>query len=511
MKTSRWVGAAVAVAALIAVGLVLVGTRQGPGASPDTTNYISGAGNLSSGDGFVNYALVPITRFPPGFSMTLAVGDRLGIDASDGARWLNAFAFGALVVLVFLLARRHVRSVWLAAWAAAAVAFAPAMLGVHTYALTESVFSVLVVAMLLVLEPLMQRRGRAPLLLLVAAVIGAAAFLYRYAGMTVLALPVLVIVVSGWRDRLGSVLVRVLTYVALASAVPALVVARNLSEGTDSLGDRSSSEETVRDVALDMTGALSEWTLDARVPAALRYAALAGAAVLVFAGLGVSVQRSRRGQRVEGTPLLPLAAFVVGYLAYMVVSELTTRIDPVNTRLLAPVFAPSVVLAAIAVQELVARDWRGHRRLVTRGLGVALVLWLGVSLTASAARARHVGQAGQVYSSESWQHSELAARVRDLPQESFVFSNHPDGIYYVASRQPIYLSPAADSIPSPEKVFRRQLNDSSSVYLAWYTNSFRGSILTPGELRRRGLSLEPVTKTSDGVLYRVGSPGAAGV
>jgi hypothetical protein len=504
MKISRSTWAAVVVAALIAVGLVLVGTGRGPGVSPDSTSYISGAENLSSGIGYVNYSLLPITRFPPGFSMTLAVGDRLGIDADDGARWLNAFAFGALVVLVFLLARRHVRNVWLAAWAATAVAFAPAMLGAHTYALTESVFSVLVVAMLLVLEPLMQRRGRDPLLIILAAVVGASAFLYRYAGITVVALPVLVIVVSAWRDQLRAVLVRVLAYVALASAVPALVIARNLSEGSDALGDRPPSTETVRGVTLDMTRTFSEWTLDARVPAALRYAALAAAAGLVFAGLGSLVRRRTRGQRIEGAPLLPLAAFVVSYLAYMVVGELTTSIDPLNTRLLAPAFAPSVVLAAIAVQELVTLDWRGSRRLVTRGLGVALVLWLGGSLAASAVRARHLGQAGQVYSSKSWQDSDLAARVRELPRAVVVFSNHPDGIYSVAGRQPVYLSPVKGFVPSPDEARRRRLRDAPGAYLAWYRNSFRGQALTPGELRRRGLSLEPVTKTSDGVLYRVG-------
>src|SRR5689334_23211459 len=78
--TGRTAWLAVGLVAISAVILVVVGTRQGSALSPDSADYISGARNLAAGRGFVNYSLQPITTFPPGFSATLALGDRLGLN-----------------------------------------------------------------------------------------------------------------------------------------------------------------------------------------------------------------------------------------------------------------------------------------------------------------------------------------------------------------------------------------------------------------------------------------------
>jgi hypothetical protein len=300
----QWAWPAVVVAMMIAGALVWLGTRQGVGASSDSAVYVSGARNLADGDEFVSFSLQPITTFPPGFPITLAAGDRLGVDPAEGARALDVVAFGALVLLTFLLARRHVVSPWLCVWTAAAVAFAPALLGVYTYAWSEPVFNVLVLAMLLIVEPLMVRRGRDPVLLFLAAVVAGVAFSYRYAGITVLALPAIVILASAWRDGFRALLARTSTYVGLAMVVPALVVARNLSDGAAVLGDRGTSDETLGGVAQDMMRTFHEWALRSE-SSLLGYVALAGAGVVMTFGLGIAVRRRTRGHRGEGAPLLP--------------------------------------------------------------------------------------------------------------------------------------------------------------------------------------------------------------
>lgn len=479
---------------MIAAALVLLGTRQGVGASFDSAVYVSGARNLADGAGLVNFSLQPIVSFPPGFPMTLAAGDRLGIDPAQGARVLDAVAFAVLVLLTFLLVRRHVRRQWLCVWAAAAVAFAPALLGVYTYAWSEPVFNVLVLAMLLIVEQLMVKRGRDPVLLFLAAVIAGVAFSYRYAGITVLALPAIVIPVSAWRDGFRALLARTSAYVGLALVAPALIVARNISEEAGPLGYRRPSDETLGGVAQDMIRTFDEWALSSE-SSVFSSIALAGAGVVMAVGLGIAAQRRIRGDRTEGAPLFPIAAFVVAYLGYLTASELATSLDRVGSRLLSPVFAPSVVLGAIALHEVLGADWVDRHRLrrwATAGLSATLALWLGASLRSAVATARKDGERGQGYASRSWESSELAARVRGLPPSSPIYSNAEAGLYFVNRHQPVYPSRALRARPA--SLFR--------AHLAWFAR-ISDDEATSAELRDLGYSLCAIARTRDGTLYRV--------
>jgi hypothetical protein len=509
----HWVAwTAVAVIALAAVALALVGTRTSPGVSSDSVDYISGARNVAHGNGFVDYASKPITLFPPGFPATLAAGDKLGVDPVDGARWLNALAFGALVVLTFVLARRHVR-IWLAVGASAAVAFAPGSFGVFTFVWSEPVFCVLALAMILALEPLMVRRGRDPKLIVLVGVLGAAAFLYRYAGVALVVLPVLVIAVAARRDGIAAVLRRVAGYSAIAVIAPALVVARNLSHGADPLGPRASSLETPPSIARDMADAWRNWLVDSRAPSALGYLLLAGVLALLVAGLWIGLrERPRASHTTEyarETTMFPVAVFVAGYLAYVVLSELLTNIDVLDIRLIAPVLAPTVVILAIAIERILHVDWTGAGKWVPRVLTAALVLWLVASFATSLDRARSDGDAGQGFAAASWKRSQLVAAVNKLPlaRQDVVFSNVANGVYFAGGRQPIVPSPSwhpyrSDDLTNELPGFRQQVEQARSAFLAWQPAS-RGGYVSPAELRQHGFELEAVARTSDGTIYRV--------
>lgn len=236
-RHSTW--AAVVIVAMCAVALALLATRHGPQVTNDSATYLAGARNLEAGRGFVSYDLQPITLFPPGLSLTLAGADRLGLDPVDAARILHAFAYGASVVLVFLLARRHVRREWIAVAAAAAVALSTAMLNVYTAIWSEPIYCLAAVGLILVLESLMARRGQAIPLAVAAGLIASVGFAYRYAGHVLLVLPVLTITVAAWRDGLAAVIRRLVPYLATAAIVPALVAARNRSKGSPPSADEA--------------------------------------------------------------------------------------------------------------------------------------------------------------------------------------------------------------------------------------------------------------------------------
>ena len=252
--------------------------------------YLSGARNLAGGRGYASYALQPITEYPFGFSATLALGAKVGIDPGDGARWLNALAFGALVALTFVLARRHLRHLWLAVGAALAVAWAAPLLGVFTEAWSEPVFCVLAVALVLVLEQLLADRERALGWLVAAALLASVGFTLRYAGVALLALPVLVIGVATRRDGWRTAMARTLTYLALAAVLPAWVIGRNLADGSSVFGPRASSIETLDGVSHSLLVTIRSWTLaGGDVSSALGWLVLVAAVAVVALGVAAAV------------------------------------------------------------------------------------------------------------------------------------------------------------------------------------------------------------------------------
>ena len=64
---SRWLSILVAAAALLAAALILVATRLGAGATPDTGHYLATADNVLAGRGFVRMGPEIMASWPPLF------------------------------------------------------------------------------------------------------------------------------------------------------------------------------------------------------------------------------------------------------------------------------------------------------------------------------------------------------------------------------------------------------------------------------------------------------------
>ncbi len=83
---------------------VMLATRWGVGASPDSVVYILGARHLAAGQDFSTYSengeLQAITHHAPFYSVMLAWLSSLGLDPLQGARWLNALLFAGNILLV---------------------------------------------------------------------------------------------------------------------------------------------------------------------------------------------------------------------------------------------------------------------------------------------------------------------------------------------------------------------------------------------------------------------------
>ena len=357
------------VAAIAAAALVGIATRNGSAISPDSATYVAGARNLVAGNGYSDFALVPITDWPPGLSVTLAALHGAGVGALTAARWLNAAALAAVVLLTFALGRRYLTRGWLALAAALIAGFAPAMLGVFSFIWSEPVFCALCLGVLLVLEPIARSPRASWWLITAAAVLAGAGFAYRYAGMTLVALTVIGVAVGAWGSGAERVIRRAGGALAIGLVVPALIVGRNLTHGSLT-GQRIPSTATLHGVLDSSEHFLAGWLLADHHP---------GRSVGAVADRRRDRRLWRRGRppvpraSACGTPagraLVPPVVFVVGYALYILITEFQTMIDPPGDRICSPLLAPAAVLVMVAVDALLDRCPATHRDGVHRRRG----------------------------------------------------------------------------------------------------------------------------------------------
>ena len=411
--------------------------------------------------------------------------------------------------LTFLLACRHVRRVWLAVAAALAVAWAAPLLGVFTEAWSEPVFCVLAVGFVLVLEQVMTTRARITGWLVCAALLASVGFAFRYAGVALLVVPVLVVVAAARPDGTRAVVRRTVTYLAVAAVLPGLVVVRNLLAGSSLFGPRASGIETLGGVVRSLGLTARDWVLaGSGVTTGLGWVVLGAAALLMTLGWVTSRDTGRSSPPVAAS-LLPVAALVVGYVAYLVVSELVTNINAIDSRLLSPVYAPAVVLFVVAVDRLLASGVAGRRRWLTVCLATTVTMWLLAGLGESVAHVRRDAVDGQGFTTPSWVNSEFVAAFRRLPPGARVYSNFADGLYAATGREPIYDSPAALAYRSTQTVhelptFRQLVRRSGApVYLVWLSANTRTYLLTPERLAAAGLHLSVASQAPDTTVFAV--------
>lgn len=191
---SRWV--LLAPAAVGAVALVVV-TRGGAHASPDSAFYVGLARNVAGGVGWESPpGSFPLSHFPPLFPAVLAVFGWLGLDPLDAAGWLNPVLFGLSAALMAVVVRRASGSAVVGAGAAVALVVSRDLLFAHSSALSEPLFILLTLGTLVALGRYLESAGIG--WLAAAAGLAAAATLTRYAGIVLVAAGV-VAVLAGRR------------------------------------------------------------------------------------------------------------------------------------------------------------------------------------------------------------------------------------------------------------------------------------------------------------------------
>lgn len=176
----------IGLAAGLAVSLALYTTVWGAGLISDSSQYISSARNIAAGRefGYLNAGggNLPLTQYPPFFSLVLSIFEILGLDSMDGVRFLNAALFGINAILVGISVYKISASWGFALLGSLLTALSSTLIEAHSWALSEPLYFCLSLSAFLLLAEYLQGSGKG--WLLAASILFGLGFLTRYAGLS---------------------------------------------------------------------------------------------------------------------------------------------------------------------------------------------------------------------------------------------------------------------------------------------------------------------------------------
>lgn len=463
----------VVVLAVIAGVATWVATRHGPGLSPDSVTYLSAARNLAAGHGYIDLTGQANTTFAPGYPAVLAAGQVIGLSLTTAARLVNVISFAAIVVLSWMLLRRHVSSPRLVLAATAAVALSPAVLNVAHQAWSESLFCAVLLVFVLVLEDVVAAHPPSLRLIATAGLIAGVAFLVRYAASALIITGVLVLLTARRPTRWPTRWLQVGVFALAAAPLPALWVLRNATSGAPYvLGPRVAVSSSVWSLVVLFADHVKELLVPTS-STAVWAVVVTPVAVVVAVGAGAAIRARVRHQPLVGSrSVAPLLGYLGVYAAFVLIAGKVSGAS-IDVRTIMPIYLPLVIVGAWLVEEArqsgpwATRLWR-HPSIGLAVAGACLVFyggWFGQASWSDGTIARGYAVARVV-------HSPLAAAVRRLPAGALVVTNSPWSLYYGSGHQPIVpmpgpLAPAISLVPPTLDV----LTDAScahAVYLAWF-------------------------------------------
>ena len=473
---------------------------------------MSAAESLAAGEGLLSPSGGQMTGFPPFFPMAMAFLSLFGIEPADGGRFLNATAFGLLILASGLWLTRRLRTPAIALGVAAAAAASLPLAHAASTLLSEPLFILFTLLALMPLESFLNRRS-GPRALVLSAVFAALAAVTRYMGVALIFSAVLMLLAR--RDTpVRRRLKHALTFGAGSSLPLAMAMARNQLVTGDLTGDRSvASGQSLFDSLGQIVEVFHGWA-EPLPP--------------------IHWQLQHSPWLIAGLLLLPAALllrpgraysafwfFALTYLAIIAAAAPLTTQQGIDSRYLAPVYVPLLFVAAFGLDALLSSKPSGTMSMV-RWAPAALALvggaWhIGVSVRQNlqlTAEALESGYIGKSLNTAYWEDSELVAYVRANPVSGRYYSNAPNVLRWNAGVPGTLVTwvlvPQRNlaNISDCQRWFEQAVLQSRQYeepekYVVWVGQGERSRINCTLWDMESPLPLEPVAELADGAIFKV--------
>jgi Dolichyl-phosphate-mannose-protein mannosyltransferase len=484
---------------------IFYSTRWGIGLNQDSLFYIGGAESILRGQGFSYLQqgeMRTITKWPPLYSLVLAMFGMISTSVFAGARWVNALLFGINIVLVGRIVMVKTARLWPALLASSLMLMSGDMLTYHALAVSEPLYILFGLGALYFLDKYIQEASIYHLIL--GSLLVSAATLTRYIGVSLIAtlcISLLIFSRRTLRERLIDCVVA-----GLVSSLPLLLWQVRNWQLSRSEAPLASGAELARvefqthliegrhlEPAL---GVVSSWLVPRPLPISLQVLGL----VVVLLVFLLIVIRSQRGN----TFIYLNATYVVVYCSSLVFFiSFASRDIYFDSRYLLPVFVSTVLVITIWLGQMA---WKSKPvvRIATIVLCVLLPLFYIRNAAAVVLQAHHYGLG---FASPTWTQSTIVNSIKYFPSDVRIYSNMPISVIFLTRRQVNALPYKFD--PNSEKPFDNYLEKLREIgttskdqrTLIFY---LPGPICFPSEDDlRQTMTLKKIATGPEGSLYEV--------
>lgn len=508
----------VSVAFLGAVHALIRSFNQGPNLDRDldSLSYVSVADSLVDGDGITTFSGHSLALWPPLYPITIALVGLLKIDSVYAGLFVNAVAFGLVIVWTGIWIYQYVGSQLLALGAAVTVMTSYTLTWLSSNLLPEPLFICLAFLALAQLGRFIDSEYYRQSILLWSALFAALASVTRYVGITIIFTAVILIMIHT-RLSFSKKLKYATVYCAISAAPLILWMFRNWLVFGYFVGNRGSTTSQRSVTFADMWSRLVDvfhlWIFSEVTPGWLGVLLVLVAIFMATSMIHVGVIRWFKNLG----PSLPFALYCLVYLlVFVIIFPLYDWYDVHGDRYISPIYVPVIiVLIVLLYQSYRSLIW--DKRRITRWI-CFLLIWVGSGEVILRAARLSFGETGdrieqQILSVDGYsRNSEMIDYLIRNPIDGEIYSNKAVAlfgiavIYDVAELKRVYFIPEGAGLRDCLSWIQKIGESDERRYLVYFLEGIAQESCNPVELESQSNSLELVTRTSDGVVYKVTTP-----
>lgn len=473
-------------AAIAAGCIIAMGKQSGMGVSPDSVFYLEAAKELIRDHALEDFNHLPLVDFPAGYPLLLAfVSWITQTDPLVFSTALNALLYACFIYLSGRLTQYlFPKKTWLQIAVLGSLVVSPANIEIYAMLWSETSFLVLLVLFMLVMGKALTHPAQEKWWILAAIIAGYAA-LTRYAGITIIATGcVLSLLQSNWKKGLR----KTLLFGLIASIPLTINLIRNKLHTDTFTGLRKPATTGLLDNLGFIFNTIQDWLC---LPFSTQ-SWITGSIVLV---LMIAALILRRKDAYGKT----LYSFALIYSTFMIVSASTSKHEQLNSRLLAAILLPVIIVVFDIIYQLHQR--KRISTLIASSFIIAISIswqykyypinwetWDGV---------KDAGVPG--YREQMWGEMEIVQYLRkhknDFQAADSIYANAHDAVHFLSG---IY------SRQLPQKEFSWQINRLKQLpcgYIVFIRDADNPELISLDSIRQFK-QLHPVVQYEDGALYR---------
>ena len=470
---------------------------SGIGLSPDSIAYSSAAINLLAKGALVDFNNLPLVDFPAGYPFFLAFFSSLfHSNPITIAPLLNSVLYVGIILMSSVLMQGFENNArWYRVAVLSILATSPCLWEVYEMLWSETWFIFLVLLFMLVWRWYSKRQDI--ISLMVFALIAALAFVTRFAGITIVATGVTLILFDGAMGVAKKTKHILLFVLAAVSLVVWNLLHNHYAAGTLA-GVREKALRTIGDNVLDFGTVIGSWLpfLNNRpLLAAIVFICILLMAIVVVLYRFLQQQFYHRNETV-------LALFFVVYAVFIIAVSSVSRFETLSSRLLSPIYIPFILVPSFWLLGFIKQK----NKLQKTGVIVLLVCVYAATMfhqyQQNAQNWEGIADAGiPGYSEAQWTDSPLVKYINEHKSlfNQPIYADANDGLFYLTGLQ---------ALPLPHKEVAKEktkLLQNPQLIVVWFNDGENTDLIDISFIQSKKQLIKRL-EFSDGAIYFFANP-----